>query len=176
MYKHILKRKLKDYYKSHPRENCYLNLKDIHTILILFDTITYEEADTFAEKLKKLGKNITAYAYKNKKDIYSYSKSPYRIITTKEVDVLFDNKIEDIVREVEAQKFDAVIDLTIRRNLPLEYLLAHSDASLKAGLKKCDPSPYDLSITTLPEIERETLKVRELAKQIIYYLHSIRSK
>jgi hypothetical protein len=69
-----------------------------------------------------------------------------------------------------------VIDLTIRRNIPLEYLLAHSNACIKAGLKKNDFPQYDLSITALPEVETENLKVRELGKQIVYYLHTIHTK
>jgi hypothetical protein len=136
----------------------------------------YEEANIFVEKLKKLKKNITVYAYKNKKDEQDYSKTLYRIITSKETDNLFNNKMNEIVGELEEKNFDAVIDLTTQRNFPLEYLLARAHASIKAGLKKNDFPQYDLAISALPDIENESLKVRELAKQIVFYLHTIRPR
>ncbi|MDR0681045.1 MAG: hypothetical protein LBG15_04225 [Dysgonamonadaceae bacterium] len=176
MYKYILKKKLKKHYKNSEREKRFLNLKDIHSILILFDTANYEEANIFVQKLKKLKKEVTVYAYQAKKDEYDYSKTSYRIITSKEVDDLFDNKIKEIAKELDSKKFDAVIDLTTQSNASLEYLLAHSNASIKTGLKKNDLPQYDLSITMLPDIEKENLKVRELAKQIVYYLHTIHAR
>jgi predicted MPP superfamily phosphohydrolase len=176
MYKYILKKKLKKHYKNNEREKRFLNLKDIHSILILFDTANYEEANIFVQKLKKLKKAITVYAYQDKKDGYDYSRTSYRIVTAKEVDDLFDNKIREIAKELDGTKFDAVIDLTTQRNASLEYLLAYSNASIKTGLKKNDLPQYDLSITVLPDIEKDNLKVRELAKQIVYYLHTINAR
>jgi hypothetical protein len=176
MYEQIIKGKLKRYYKNYSREKCFLNLKDIRTVLILFNTSDFEEADAFVRKLKKLGKKVTVYAYKGKKDERDYSKTLYRIVTAKEAGNLFDNKMNEIVKELNKQNFDAVIDLTIRRNIPLEYLLAHSNAYIKAGLKKNDFPQYDLSITTLPNTESDKAKVKELGKQIVYYLHTINTK
>ena len=176
MYDQILKGKLKKYYSHVDRERCFLNLKDIHTVLVLFDTAGYEEADAFVKKLKKLGKKTTVYAYKSKKDLNDYSKTSYRIITSKEAGNLFDNKMHEIVLELNQKQFDAVIDLTTFRNIPLEYLLAHTHASIKTGLKKNNFPQYDLSIISLPETESESAKVRELGKQIVYYLHSINAK
>jgi alanyl-tRNA synthetase len=176
MYKYILKKQLKKHYRNNEREKCFLNLKDIHSILILFDTANYEEANTFVKKLKKLKKEVTAYAYQDKKDEDDYSRTSYRIVTAKEVDDLFDNKIKEIAKELDGKKFDAVIDLTTQSNASLEYLLAYSNASIKTGLKKNDWPQYDLSITMLPDIEKDDLKVRELAKQIIYYLHTIHAR
>jgi hypothetical protein len=153
-----------------------LNLKDIRTILVLFDTANYEEGDAFVKKLRKLSKKVTAYVYQRKSDTNNYSKTNYRIIPAKEVTNLFDNKMTEIVTELDQTTFDIVIDLTIHRNIPLEYVLAHTQASFKTGLKKNTFPQYDLSIITLPDVETENLKVRELAKQIVFYLHTINTK
>lgn len=176
MYKHILKKKIKDHYKRASRTKRFLNLKDIHSILILFDTVDYEEVDAFIEKLKKLDKKVSVYAYKNKSDQYDYSETTYRIVTAKEAYDLFDNKMNEIAEELENKSFDAVFDLTIKENMALEYLLMHSNASIKAGLKKNNFPNYDLSITSLPETQNEGLKVKELGKQIVYYLHIIKTE
>jgi hypothetical protein len=173
MYQFLLKRKLNKFYKNYTRNKRFLNLSDIHNILVLFDTADYEEADSFVEKLEKLEKNVTAYAYKDKLDKYDYSETSYHIITAKDANDLFDNKMNDIAEELKEKEFHLVIDLTIKRNISLEYLLAHANALLKAGLKKNNFPQYDLAITNLPETEKESLKVRELGKQIIYYLHTI---
>ena len=177
MCKSILKRKIEKYFKHASREKSYLNLKDIHSILVLFDTATYEEADTFIEKLKKLGKQVTGYGYQNKADKTLYSIRPYRITTAREVERLFKNPVEKIAQKLAEEKFDAVIDLSIQPVLLLEYLLVRSQASIKTGLRKTNRLPlHDFSIIDLPDAGKESLNVRELAKQIIYYLHTIRSK
>jgi hypothetical protein len=175
MLKYILRKKIKKNLKKKSSKKCFLNLNAVHSILIFFDANTYEEVDFFAEKLKKIGKKITAYAYKSKHDKKDYTHSPYRIIKAEEVESLFNSKIDILATELAKQTFDAVIDLTLHENLFIEYLLAHSDAFIKTGLKKNNTFLYDLSIVNLPEMEKENLKVRELAKQIIYYLHTIRS-
>jgi hypothetical protein len=177
MYKYILNRKIKKYFKHASREKSYLNLKDIRSILVLFDTATYEEVDTFVEKLKKLGKQVTAYAYQDKTDKTLYSIRPYCVTTAYEVERLFQNPVEKIARKLAEKKFDAVIDLSIQPVLLLEYLLVRSQASIKTGLRKTDRLPlHDFSIINLPDTGKEILNVRELAKQIIFYLHTIRSK
>lgn len=175
MYKHILKKKINDFYKNNLRKKHFLNLKDVHSILVLFDTIDYEEADNFIEKLKNINKKVTAYAYKDKKDEFDYSETSYRIITTKEAFDLFDNKMNEIAEEIESITYDAVFDLTINVNIPLEYLLTRSKAYVKAGLKKNDLPHYDLAIIH-PEDPENIFSVKELGKQIVYYLHTIKTK
>ena len=176
MYKYLLKVKLDRFYKNYSREKRFLNLKDIQSILILFDTADYEAVDGIVDNLEKLGKKITVYAYKGKKDEYDYSETPYHIITAKSAGAFFDNKMSKIADELKEQQYHAVIDLTTKRNIPLEYLLAHANAFLKAGLKKNDYPQYDLSMTTLPEAETETPNVNELGNQIIHYLRTIQAK
>ena len=176
MYNLILKNRIKKLIKKEKREKAFLNLKNIQTILILFDTEDYEEVDTFIEQLEKMGKTITVYAYKNKKDEYDYSETPYKIITQKEASDLFDNKLDEIAEGLKENHYDALFDLTIRKNTTLQFLLVSAVAMLKVGYKKGDLHLYDLTINTLNvNNNQEKSKIRELGKQIIYYLTAIQS-
>jgi len=173
MYDYILKKKLEKIYRKETREKCFLNWKDIHTVLVLFDTSHINEVAPFIDQLKKAKKKVTVYAYQKKSDKQSYLAYGYHIVFGKEVSKWFDNPLQTIIEEQKNKTVDAVIDLTIHRNLPLEYLLASIPASLKAGLKKNDFPQYDLAITTVLTGEAENYQVRELSKQIVYYLDTI---
>lgn len=176
MYKHILKKKIKDFYKKNLRKKQFLNLNSINNILLLFDTKDYEEVDDFIGKLEKINKKVTVYAFKGKDDQYDYSETPYRIITAKEAFDFFDNKMDEIVEELKDKTYDAVFDLTIKRNIPLEYLLAHSNAYIKVGLKKNDFPQYDLAFTDPQYNSKDIFTPKELGRQMIYYLHSIKAE
>ena len=173
MYESILKSKLKRIYKKTSREKYFLNWKDIHTILVLFETSHLGEVSVFINQLKKEGKKVTVCAYQKKNDKQDHSITGYHIISEKEVGKWFDNPLHTIAKELEMKTFDAVIDLTLVRNIPLEFLLAHTTASVKTGLKKTDFPQYDLAITTSLIGEAESYQVRELSKQIVYYLDKI---
>jgi len=175
MYEYILKNKLKRIYKNKSREKYFLNWKDIRTILVLFDTSHFDEATGFVNQLKKLGKQVTVCAYQKKDDKRDYSHTSYCIISEKEAGKWFGNPLHTIIQGLEREAVDAVIDLTLSRNIPLEYILAHTSAFVKTGLKKTDFPQYDLAITTLLIGEAESYQVRELGKQIVYYLDKIGS-
>ncbi|MDH8701352.1 hypothetical protein M2138_000693 [Dysgonomonadaceae bacterium PH5-43] len=175
MYKHILKKKVKNLYKDIERRNNFLNLNDINSILVLFDTSDYDEADAFVEKLINISKTVTVYAFKGKSDTYDYSDTPYNIVTAKDAFDFFDNKMSEIGDRIEGKTYDAVFDLTLERNVPLEYLLARANAKVKVGLKKNDLPQYDVSIV-MPNKTEEVLTISELGKQIVFYLHSIKTK
>ena len=172
MYQSIIKRKIKKLYAQQQREKQFLNWKDIQTLLVVFDTADYVEADAF---IKQLNKQVTVYAYQRKKDKQEYLLSKYRIVTQEEATSFFHNRLDDIVKELHTQTFDAVFDLTIKPNLPLEYLVLQAQASIKLGFKKGDFPLYDLAITNLPNAEIDSRKVPELGKQMIHYLEIIHS-
>ena len=176
MYNLILKNRIKKLIKKEKREKIFLNLKDIHTILLLFDTENYEEVDVFIEQLEQMGKAVTTYAYKNKKDEYDYSETPYKIITQKEASDLFDNTLEEVANNLKKDHYDALFDLTIKKNTTLQFLLVNANATLKVGYKKGNLRFYDLTINTLNvSNSQENSKIRELEKQIIHYLTAIQS-
>ena len=173
MYDYILKYKLQRMYRKKSRERHFLNWKEIHTIAVLFDTSHFDEVSVFMNQLKKLGKKITVYAYQKKEDKRSYANTNYHVILEKEAGKWFDNPLHAIINELKKETVDAVIDLTLNPNIYLEYLLAHIPASVKTGLKKTDFPQYDLAITTSLAGEAESYQVRELGRQIVYYLDRI---
>ena len=173
MNKFILKRKLKKIYKKKLREKHFLNWKDIHTILVLFDTAHFDEATIFIDQLKKSGKKVSVYASQKKGDLRDYSNTNYRVLSEKEVSKWLNNPLHTIVKEMQKETFDLAIDLTLIRNLPLEYILANASVSITTGLKKIDFPQYDLAITTLFTGEAESYQIRELGKQIVFYLDKI---
>ena len=173
MYEFILKNKLKRIYRKATRERHFLNWKDISTIMLLFDTSHWNEAIAFVNQLKKAGKKVTVCAYRKNDDKPYSSTTGYYIISEKEAGKWFGNPLHTIVKELKNETFDAAIDLTLSRNIPLEYLLAHTSASVKTGFKKTDFPQYDLAITTLPFGEAESYQVKELSTQIVYYLDQI---
>ena len=175
MYEYFLKNKLKKIYRKETREKCFLNWKDIHTVVVLFDTSHFEEGIIFVDQLKKEGKEVTVYAYQRKRDKRNYSSTGYHIISEKEIGKWFNNPFHANIKKLKKKTVDAVIDLTICQIIPMEYLLAHIPASVKTGQKKTESPQYDLAITTSYIGEAESYQVMELSRQIMYYLDRIGS-
>ena len=173
MYEYILKNKLERIYRKKTREKQFLNWKDINTVLVLFDTSNINEVKIFIDQLKHLKKKVTVYAYQKKSDTRNYLTTGYHIISEKEAGKWFNNPLHTIIQKQKEKPVDVVIDLTIHRNIHLEYLLASIPACIKTGLKKNDFPQYDLAITTLFTGEAESYQVQELGKQIVYYLDRI---
>jgi hypothetical protein len=172
----MLKNKIRKRMKKKSGDKTFLNLKNIHTILILFDTENYGEVDIFIKQLKRMGKKVTAYAFKSKTDAHDYSETPYKVITHKEAYAWFDKKIEEMADEIKAIQHDALFDMTIRKNIALQFFYINADATIKVGYKKDNFFQYDLSFSALNvKDNHENLRVRELGKQMIHYLSTIKS-
>jgi hypothetical protein len=174
MYNPIINNKLNKLVKKDARERIFLNMNDIYSIFVLFDTKDYEQVDNFIEQLESMGKHVTAYAYKDKKDKYDYSETSYKIINYKEVSGWFNRKVDTIADEIKKNRYDALFDLTIHKNIILEYLLVAANATLKVGYKKSNFQLYDFTISSLKMAkDQKRFKIRELGKQIIHYLSTI---
>ena len=175
MFEFLLKHKTKKILESQKREKVFLNWNKIQKILIVFNSKDYEEADAFIEYLEKKGRHIKVYAYKDKSDNYDYSETPYSIVTQKILKDWSGESLRVLVNNLKSEQYDLALDLSLQRNLILEYLFANANALLKAGYKKSDLPFYDLSITSLPiQDEKSSKYVTELARQVIYYLTTMR--
>jgi hypothetical protein len=178
MHKLLIKRKIKKTLKSKAgRQKCFLCLKKMHTILVLLDTEDYEEADLFIDKLERMGKKVTSYAYKSKKDEYDYSETPYIIIDHKEISKFFEKKLTAIVEKIKKVHYDALFDLTIDSNPFVEFLAVNTDATFKVGYKKTELPLYDFTISSINTNKSHgNIRMREFGRQILYYLSTIKSK
>jgi hypothetical protein len=172
MYKFLLKRKIKKIIKHSERKKAYLNLQEIKSVLVLFDTENFDDASHFIQRLKKMDKKIKAFAYQSKKDTNNYSNIPYTIVTDKDMNNLKGDSLARIINGLENKTFDLVVDLTLKENLLLLYILVSADSPLKVGFYKHAFSVHDIVISFAPGW---MLTVKELGKQLIYYLSIISS-
>ena len=169
MYKFLLRKKIKQLVKHSEREKAYHSLKEIKSILVLFDTKDFDDANYFIQQMKKMGKKVKAFAFKDKKDANSYSNISYTIITEKDMK---SESLAQTVNSLEDEKFDLVVDLTLKENLLLLYILVSVNAPLKVGFYKHALSVHDMVISFAPDLVQN---VKELGEQLIHYLTIISS-
>ena len=170
MYKFLLRRKIKKIIAHSERERAYHNLTEIKSVLVLFDTEDFEGAIHFIQELKKMGKKIKAFAFKSKKDSHHYSKISYTIVTEKD---MRGDLLAQIANGLADEKFDLVVDLSLKENLLLLYILVSANSPLKVGFYKHALWVHDIVISFAPGME---LDVNELSQQVIYYLTTISSE
>jgi len=170
MYKFLLRRKIKKIIAHSERERVYHNLTEINSVLVLFDTENFEDAIYFIQELKMMGKKVKAFAFKTKRDSHNYSKISYTIVTEKDIK---NDSLVKITSGLTDEKFDLVIDLSLKENLLLLYLLVLANSPLKIGFYKHLLAVHDIVISFAPGME---ITIKELGKQVIHYLTIISSE
>ena len=177
MFKFIAKRKLKSIAnKKIKNKHAFLDWNNIRTVLVLFETSEYEAIDTFAERLEQAGKTVSGYGFRVKDDNFDYSETNYKIIAPKKDIDKLGVPNNEILNRLNAENYDVVLDLTIKENIPLEFVLASVNATMRVGLKKNKLPLYDISISNLPKANKpeSTSAVEELIKSMMYYLQTIK--
>ena len=172
MYKFLLRRKIKQIISLSERKKAYLNLKEIKSILVLFDTENFDDANHFIQQMKKMGKKIKALAFKSKSDNSNYSNISYTIVTEKDMKDLKGDSLSQIVNSLSGEKFNLVVDLTLKENLLLLYILVSVNAPLKVGFYRHTIPVHDMVISFAPGLVQN---VKGLGKQLIHYLTIISS-
>jgi len=168
MYKFLLRRKIKKILNLSERKKAYHNLKEIKTVLVLFDTENFSDAIHFIQQLKKMKKKIRAFAYKDKSDTNQYYNISY-IATEKDMK---GDSLSQIVKNLTSEKFDLIVDLTLKENILLLFVLVSVDAPLKVGFYKNALSVHDIVISFAPGLVQN---VKQLGNQLIHYLTIISS-
>jgi len=169
MYKFLLRKKIKQIIKYSERTKAYLSLKEIKSILVLFDTENFDDANYFINQMKKKGKKIKALAFKSKHDTNNYSNISYTIVTEKD---LKGDSLNQIVNSLSDEALDLVVDLTLKENLLLLYVLVSVNAPLKVGFYRHTLPVHDMVISFAPGLVQN---VKELGEQLIHYLTIISS-
>ena len=168
MYKFLLRRKIKKILNFSERKKVYHNLKEIKTVLVLFDTENFADALHFIQQLKKMKKKIKAFAYKSKNDTNQYYNISY-IATDKDMK---GDSLNQIVKNLTTEKFDLIVDLTLKENLLLLYVLVSVEAPLRVGFYRNALSVHDIVISFAPGLVQN---VKQLGNQLIHYLTIISS-
>ncbi|MDR3338944.1 MAG: hypothetical protein LBT25_02410 [Candidatus Symbiothrix sp.] len=177
MYEFLLKRKIKRILNRSEREKAYHNLKEIKTVLVLFDTENFSDAEHFIRHLKRMGKKVQALAYKDKHDDKDYSKILFNILTPKDIKDFKCESITQIINSFETFSFDLIADLSLKENLLLQYALVSIKAPMKVGFYKAQLPIHDMIIYPPEELEDgENSFLKELGKQLIFYLTTISSE
>jgi len=177
MFGFIRKNKLKSLLKKNNRKHAFLNMDAIHSVLVLFETSNYESVDLFVEKLLEMGKSVAGYAFRVKDDVFDYSETNYTIISSNENSNKSGIPDEKLLEQMQSRHYDVVIDLTVKENFSLQYILATVNATMTVGLKKNKLPFYDFSISKLSKPKgHESSQVRELIKSIVFYLQTIKRK
>ena len=175
--KFVLKNRIKKILKKSKREKEYRNLKEIKSVLLFFDTKDYSDANFFIKQLKKMGKQVKIYAYKDKRDRNDYSKIVHNVVTEENMNIWKNDSLKALVNSLGSDgPYDLAIDLTPDENVLLQYLLVSSDSLLKVGFSKPNLPVYDMVISFASEEElNEIITARELSRQLIHYLTTISS-
>jgi hypothetical protein len=174
--KYFLKRKINKIFSNSNREKKYLNLKEIKSVLLLFDTKDYSDANFFIKKLKKMGKKVKVCAYKDKSDKSDYSTVHHPVVTEKDLNVWKNDSLPKVIHSLDSSSYDLAIDMTLKENLLLQYILVSVNSTFKVGFNRTDLPICDMVISFAPQMESDgIITIRELSKQVIHYLTIISS-
>jgi hypothetical protein len=177
MFEWLLNRKINKLAQKGRRHCVFRNLDGLQSFLILFEASEYEDVLPIMASLEKIGKQVSAYGYVSKDDNTGYPPGPCRMLFPKADYNRFGYPSGGLIEEIKNASHDIVLDLTLKKNRLLRYLLISSSAPFRAGMHKSDARLHDLSIsanTGLPE--GQSLSVKYLGEQIIHYLQTIRMK
>jgi len=168
MYKFLLRRKIKNIIKDTKREKVYYTLKEIKTVLILFDTKNLEDVSPFIQELKRMGKKIKLIAFKSKKKDNISSDLHCTVITDKDKI----QSLTQIANVLSDETFDLAIDFTPEENVMLLYILVSINSPMKTGIYKHPLLVHDVVIA-FPRSQIRS--VEESGKQLLHYLTIISS-
>lgn len=171
--KYFAIRSIKRILFNQKRNSHYIDFKSVKSILILFEADS-EDQNLFIKNciatLSEQGKKVSAWGYLNQKEISSPVFPYYRLFANKELSFLgIPNPA--LAKELQANEYDLVMQLTTKDILPLDYLLAVAISPLKISKKKSYKGISDLMIDIT-----ETSDTEFLFEQILFYLNKIKTK
>lgn len=149
-------------------------------ILLIYESDPLERNDnikSIRQELLKRQMDVTMWGYLERKEIVSLVLPQSRILGLGDYNLL--GKPRDyVVRDLTAEHYDLLIDLTTRQLLPLRYLAMLAEADFKVGMNLGE-GVHDMLIS-LPDFTPEQGELAEiesswLFNQIMGYLTTIKS-
>ena len=190
---YIYQKRVKKHLAEHPREKRFVNYDNAKSVILLFES-DYTERNPFIkrvmEQFKAEGKKVCAWGFLDKKEVTSPILPDYRVLNKKMCDWSGRPK-EAFLRELADNEYDLLIDLTVNRFLPMQYITLYANAACKAGVHKGDDNLLDFQLQ-LPESEPETSDANDtetadetaeeqlidghfIFNQLIFYLKTIQT-
>jgi hypothetical protein len=184
----LFKLRAQKYLSQNLREHRFVSYEKAKSVLLLFES-EFNEKNPYIRKmiaqLQQDGKRVSAWGFIDKKEIMTSILPDFRILHHKQTD-FFSKPSISFINELDNQEFDLLIDLTINKQLPLQYIAVYAKASCKIGIHKSDLSIYDFvidveSLTNQSEISETEELIENLVdnvylyNQIIFYLKSIQT-
>jgi hypothetical protein len=155
----------------------YINFCNIKSIGVVWDASKPEDfikLSRFHQKMSEQNKEVTIFGFFPGKEL------PDQYIAVRFLTCLKKKEVDFLYRPVspEAQsfmksKFDVLIDINFKKQLPLVYITSLSQALLKVGLTDSKPesSPFDLMISL-----KNSVSIDSYLEQVLYYLEMINSE
>lgn len=194
--KKIFSRTLKKQAFENEPNKAFVTYDKAKKILILFES-DFEEKNEFVKSIIKQltddGKKVTAWGFSHKKTITSILTPGFTIFNKKSFNWSGKPKSE-VLKQIEAEQFDLLINLSHNHFSYLLYLALFAKAQFKVGAKYHEAQLYDLSIDiesftnkltpkTEENVEKSTMDesatqhklTKQLYEQIIFYLKKIDS-
>lgn len=149
-------------------------------IMLIYESDVLERNDnikSIRQDLLRRQMDITMWGFVEKKEITSLVLPQSRILGLADYNILGKPK-EYVFKDLVAEHYDLLIDLTTRPLLPLRYLAMYADADFKVGLNLGE-GVHDMLIS-LPDFTPEQgdeaeIEASWLFNQIMLYLTTIKS-
>lgn len=149
-------------------------------IMLIYESDYLERNDaikTIRQELLKRQMDISMWGYVEKKEITTLILPQSRILGPNDYNLLGKPR-EEVIKDLQEEHYDLLIDLTTRPLLPLRYLALFTDADFKVGLNLGE-GIHDMLIS-LPDFnpeqgEEAAIEASWLFNQIMGYLTTIKS-
>jgi len=166
--------------KQAERESRFPHLDQPLKIMLIYESDVLERNDnikTIRQELLLRQMDVTMWGYVEKKEIQSLVLPQSRILGLGEYNWLGKPR-ENVLKDLQAEHYDLMIDLTTRPLLPLRYLAMYTEADFKVGLNLGE-GVHDMLIS-LPDFSPEqgedaAIEASWLFDQIMGYITTIKS-
>ena len=149
-------------------------------VLLIYESDVLERNNAIKEirqDLLRRQMDVTMWGFVEKKEIQSLVLPQSRILGLRDYNWL--GKPRDyVLKDLQAEHYDLLIDLTNRQSLPLRYLAMLADADFKVGMNLGE-GIHDMLIAmptaTNEKGEQLPVEAKDLYEQIMNYLTTIKS-